>query len=554
METKRNKCLQMTMAAKTLSAFRAAGFLALALFPALSFGWFAPIEGDANATTIANSNRTVIAVTQSGKVFVNEPCEVELLIVGGGGGGGGVWANHTDKSMRGGGGGGGGVIHKASHSLTPGEYDIAIGAGGVANTNWNQTTAQGGDTTAFGFTAKGGGCGAMANNACGGSNGASGGGNSMNFSSQTGWAGKAIYTDDPHYNLGHDSGAAAGVYSGGGGGGGAGTAGNGIYGGDGYLCSITGAEVHYAGGGGGNLDASNGQGGGTASHGGGGRHSTPGGNGIVILSFANGYKEAFDDGMGGVKKMGSDANGLFCTHTFATNGTFTLPHAGLVEILLVGGGGGGGGVAAGQDGNTRSGGGGGGGVIHRQAFVLHAGEHPIVIGEGGIVNMGTAFDDCTGGATTAFGLTAHGGGYGAMSLRFTPAGTGGSGGGGSKDWNGNAFPGRDPSPAAIADGNLGNRGGDPVGVYGGGGGGGGAGAAASGKQGGDGHLCSISGTDVHYAGGGGGDGGCNGLGGGVNSYGGGGMGAGRWSCTAGGPGVVIVRYARKPPVTTVIVK
>ena len=507
----------------------------------------ANVAVDETATISHLPDRTVVTLTQSGTVTVTEGGSFEVLLVGGGGGGGGLVS--SDTSATAGGGGAGGVIHLQSLDLTAGTYEVVIGAGGAV---WDtdENAAKGKPTTAFGYTAYGGGPGGKAlNMTSGGRDGASGGGNSSNYGTK-GYIGKAVHSADG--NLGHDGGDSAGTYSGGGGGGGAGTAANGNKGGDGYACSITGTEVYYAGGGGGYTDDTNGLGGGNGYYGGGGRMNRTGGNGIVILSFttSTSFRELFNDGEGGVKTKGRDSRGDFILHTFTENGSFSLPLPGKVEVLLVGGGGGGGGGASGQDVNARAGGGGGGGVIHKAELLLDAGTYPIVIGHGGAKNMGQTgeYDTYRGGATTAFGLTAYGGGYGAMSLNFTNGGDGASGGGNSRNFS--AQSGLIGKAIYGEHENLGHDGAAAVGVYGGGGGGGGAGTAADGKQGGDGYSCSISGAVVYYGGGGGGDGvDSNGLGGGNTSFGGGGL-----QKNAGGAGVVIVRYARLMDGTTVFVR
>ena len=106
--------------------------------------------------------------TQSDQFYVRAEGIVEYLIVGGGGAGG---ANYA------GGGGGGGSVVTGFKRLTLGTYDIVIGAGGglvstgqdVGNTGLQgqagvRDSTDGGNTTAFGITAYGGGAGAGATN------------------------------------------------------------------------------------------------------------------------------------------------------------------------------------------------------------------------------------------------------------------------------------------------------------------------------------------------------------------------------------------------------
>ena len=85
------------------------------------------------------------------QLLVTRPMtNVQYLIVAGGGGGG---------DNLGGGGGGGGVITGTFANLAPGTYDITIGAGGLPGTTSvnNPRGGNGGNSSAFGFTAIGGG-------------------------------------------------------------------------------------------------------------------------------------------------------------------------------------------------------------------------------------------------------------------------------------------------------------------------------------------------------------------------------------------------------------
>lgn len=104
--------------------------------------------------------------------------QLDVFLVGGGGAGGnGVWENgYVQPERRGGGAGAGYTATQSSVSVavnTP--YVISIGAGATAPfTDPKENGSAGGDTSAFSFTAKGGG--APKNGA--GGNGGSGGGNS----------------------------------------------------------------------------------------------------------------------------------------------------------------------------------------------------------------------------------------------------------------------------------------------------------------------------------------------------------------------------------------
>lgn len=247
----------------------------------------AAVVGDANSEVVG---RSIIKFTQDGTLRVTSPCTVEILLVGGGGGGGGIADDVTDRSALPGGGGGGGVIHKMALSLGVGEYPIVVGKGGAKNMG-NVTAAAGGNTTAFGLTAYGGGCGAMSMVKATAGEGGSGGGGSKTPNASfpgRGQSADAVAAG----NLGHAGADATSTYytatTGGGGGGGAGAAAAGPKGGDGYLCCITGAEVYYGGGGSGSVADLNGLGGGAANVGGGGRCTEAGGDGVVIVSVTAG--------------------------------------------------------------------------------------------------------------------------------------------------------------------------------------------------------------------------------------------------------------------------
>ena len=212
-----------------------------------------------------------------------------------------------------------------------------------------------------------------------------------------------------------------------------------------------------------------------------------------------------------------------------------------VEYLIVAGGGGGS--------DDVAGGGGAGGLLSGTVSVT-AGLYNIVIGNGGIrgtttfSSSGTAAEN--GGNTTAFGLTAVGGGRGAArrdgSFVGVTANAGGSGGGG-------AYPATAGASGTAGQGNAGASGVSTTS----GGGGGGAGGAGSGVTGGVGSASSITGTSTTYAVGG--AGGLNpGPGGARNSaYGSGGGGGGNSpinSSTAGQNGVAIIAYSSTFPLAT----
>ncbi len=539
-----------------LAASVAAG-AAFAAFSAAPAAKAVLVIGDSNAETTVSPSNAVIKMTQSGTLTVTEPGEIEILLVGGGGGAGGDNSGIANK--HGGGGGGGGVVHVRNLSVAVGEYPITIGAGGAINTG---ARTSGGNTTGFDYTAIGGGPGAYVNGGGGtvGNLGASGGGGSTGGSGTVTGGTAKPYAN----NLGHDGADAKDTYTSGGGGG-AGTAGSGVNGGDGYLCDITGEAVYYAGGGGGGRGwagpGANGLGGGRENYGGGGRaagdytFTSPqaGGPGVAIVRFARKpakEETAFDDATGGTVTTCRVDGVKYQVHTFAQSGQFAIPHHGHVEVLVVGGGGGGGAnvTRSGETSHNNTsvfygGGGGAGGVVHKSDLFLTNGVYEIVVGAGGPVNAGDA-THVNGGTTTAFGLTAFGGGCGAMGYAYNVALSGASGGGGSQTyWQGAGDKAKGAEPVVAYTNapyfNLGNAGGNARNDAGTGGGGGGAGGASSGVTGGAAYVCSITGADVAYAGGGGGYywGVQSVAGGGSGSYGGGGNSNG-----AGGGGVVIVRH------------
>lgn len=251
-------------------------------------------------------------------------------------------------------------------------------------------------------------------------------------------------------------------------------------------------------------------------------------------------------------------------HTFNVSGTFTVSagcYANVTYLIVAGGGSGGGSV----------GGGGGAGGLLTGTYAVSPGSYSIVVGTGG-AQQNSEVGGVPGGNSSAFGLTATGGGGGASSrsgLAGIAADTGGSGGGGSQ-YSGSTGAGTGAAGTAgqgYAGGNCAVAGYGP-------GGGGGAGAVGSNGAasyvagaGGIGVQSSITGTATYYAGGGGGAGsaaggqGAGGSGGGgaggvtttrgtagTNGLGGGG--GGGWSYAGGssgqgGSGVVIVRYEIK---------
>lgn len=241
--------------------------------------------------------------------------DAEILLVGGGGAGG------NGHAVGGGGGGGGGVIHDTSARLDFGTtYPIVVGLGAARYAATNQFSATiGQSTTAFGYTALGGGTGGQFTSndqftlSSTGGSGGGGSGNGITISpgtinnsvQQLGSSGTPSSfpvgnTTAVSYQNAGGNGIQWMEYTNrrGGGGGGAGTAGgNGTdtatgSGGNGIPISITGSSVYYAGGGAGGYRGA-GVTEGTGGLGGGGNANSPGTNGLggggggVIGDFAN---------------------------------------------------------------------------------------------------------------------------------------------------------------------------------------------------------------------------------------------------------------------------
>ena len=275
---------------------------------------------------------------------------------------------------------------------------------------------------------------------------------------------------------------------------------------------------------------------------------------------------------------------IYRVHTFTSDGTFEVTRGGEVEYLVVGGGGSGGNTFGYS---TASGGGGGAGGVVQGNISVQPDAFLITVGAGAAINTGPFPGQSgernignQGGNSSAFDLTAIGGGAGGFSYADMTSAerdtvlNGGSGGGGGEHSSSqgrvtgaNGGGGQALQPTS-ADGGFGNRGGGIIGEAGAGGGGG-AGAPGeeppnsnTGGNGGIGVSSSITGISTFYAGGGGAGqtasgtrlggsgGGGNGQTGNSTSTAGapntGGGGGGGNSTTgrpsAGGSGIVIVRY------------
>ncbi len=233
-----------------------------------------PIAAGGAVTT--GGGYTIHTFYGNGTFTLSSPTNVEAVIVAGGGGGG---AEHA------GGGGAGGLAQIALPGLPAGAHAIVVGAGGPGNAgSWPYVGQPGGDSSAFGYTARGGGAGSGSGGT--GGNGGSGGGSGYpdptlggSGISGQGYGGN-ISSTGSNVNGGGGGGAAgsgtgtnggaaastwAGVLAGGGGGGFAGGLGGGGGAGNGGSGSAPGgsaaANSGSGGGGGGNSTAPGGSGG-----------------------------------------------------------------------------------------------------------------------------------------------------------------------------------------------------------------------------------------------------------------------------------------------------
>ena len=234
----------------------------------------------------------------------------DVLIVAGGGAGGGNLA---------GGGGAGGVITTTTTLSAGTEYTFNIGQGGTPLSTDQAglsglTQHNGQNTTAFGQTAIGGGCGGGGSSNLAPNSGGSGGGGG-GYSTNSGAAGTS-----GQGNAGGTSGGGSPNYPGGGGGGAGGAGGNGNQsnsgaGGAGLPVSFLGTSTLYFGGGGGGASYENGgiAGNGGIGGGGGGASNTYGNEGAGGGSSQNdgqsGCSFNYQTGQGDFSAAGGKAGG-----------------------------------------------------------------------------------------------------------------------------------------------------------------------------------------------------------------------------------------------------
>ena len=217
---------------------------------------------------------TIVVMYSNATIRVTEAGSIDMLVVGGGGGGG---------TQGGGGGGGGGVVYTQNFEVVAGTYEINVGMGGGGGWSNKVASANGGDSSAFGVVAYGGGAGGSYAGPAGpgsshpGRNGASGGGGGTGYFGSTSssvlrWVPGGNGIPGQGHNGGFETNNTNRGYVCGGGGGGAGAPGQdgwvgtvtysasgktaspryrGGCGGDGVMCPIWGDRWYGGGGGGG---------------------------------------------------------------------------------------------------------------------------------------------------------------------------------------------------------------------------------------------------------------------------------------------------------------
>jgi hypothetical protein len=226
------------------------------------------IGGTITQITTANGIERVHTFKANETIRVVGGGNIRIVLAGGGGAGGGG-TNHPHGAA--GGGGGAGEFIDTNILVNPGEYNIIIGAGGVGV--FASPGNNGGNTSAFGITAIGGGGGGA--NGSAGKTGACGGGGSA-YSANTsggggggtkGFNGGSGTVDNSTHNGGGGGGGMGGI-------GGVRTNGCGVASpaGAGVTTNITGSTISLCGGGGGGSEESCGEmsasaGGGQGSHG-----------------------------------------------------------------------------------------------------------------------------------------------------------------------------------------------------------------------------------------------------------------------------------------------
>ena len=168
---------------------------------------FSASGGSESTVTVSGILYKVHVFTTSGTFTADSAGSVDVFLAAGGGGGG---------ADNGAGGGAGGLVRAINASLNPGSYSIVIGAGGLgAIGDGNRAGNSGSNSTAFGYTAIGGG--RAGSQSINGLSGGSGGGGSWDSTGGSGTSGQGYAGGTGGTQYGQQ-----GPGSGGGGAGGAG--------------------------------------------------------------------------------------------------------------------------------------------------------------------------------------------------------------------------------------------------------------------------------------------------------------------------------------------
>jgi hypothetical protein len=290
---------------------------------------------------------------------------------------------------------------------------------------------------------------------------------------------------------------------------------------------------------------------------------------ITSAAFTTDPEPIFTAATGGTTLEYNDSGKRYRSHTFTSNGTFTVTTAGdgdrnQTDYLIIAGGGGGSAGGGGAGGYRTTLGTSGRNSAARAKVAVTAQSYTITVGAGG-------GGQGIGGASSALGVTTVGGGHGGSKSTPTASGSVGGSGGGAGSANNSFTTG---SAGTIDEGFNGGNTATSIGSGeslpdGGGGGASGGGQSgtltpsAKGGNGGNGlaNILRTGSTETRAGGGGGFSGGSGGSGGGgaggsngqngVTNTGSGGGGraflAGRVSGN-GGSGIVVIRYEIAPSV------
>jgi hypothetical protein len=280
----------------------------------------APNFSISGGTSVESGGYRYHTFTSSGTLTVAGTGTVDALLVAGGGAGGTGWY--------GGGGGSGGIVYKTSELLTSGQYAIEVGLGGAQSTSTQVAGGNGGNSTAFGYIALGGGGGASRGQTTGQTGGSGGGYGNGGISGGSGAAGLQPSSASGGFG---NAGGGGGYGGGGGGAGAAGTSGASSppYGGNGgnglntwsawATATSTGDNGYYAGGGGGGRTGDSASNGG---QGGGGKGARQG-----VKAAENGLANTGGGGGGGTNQE-QPASGL-------TIGTEPVGGAGGSGVVII---------------------------------------------------------------------------------------------------------------------------------------------------------------------------------------------------------------------------